>query len=78
MLWFVCFQMDPSFANSTFQSKITEAADIVVGTCYMVFGKPDFMVHMFIELLLCLVQQREINNFESQTCFWQATSFSVF
>jgi len=70
--------MDPSFANSTFQSKITEAADIVVGTCYMVFGKPAFMVHMFIELLLCLVQQREINNFESQTCFWQATSFSVF
>ncbi|XP_015710932.1 opsin-5-like [Coturnix japonica] len=31
-------QMDPSFANSTFQSKITEAADIVVGTCYIVFG----------------------------------------
>lgn len=56
--------MDPSFANSTFQSKITEAADIVVGTCYMVFGKSDFMVHMFIELLLCLVQQREVSNFE--------------
>ncbi|OXB81694.1 UNVERIFIED_CONTAM: hypothetical protein H355_008943 [Colinus virginianus] len=31
-------EMGPSFANSTFQSKITEAADIVVGTCYIVFG----------------------------------------
>ncbi|XP_010078962.1 PREDICTED: opsin-5-like, partial [Pterocles gutturalis] len=30
--------MGPSFGNSTFQSKITESADIVVGICYMVFG----------------------------------------
>ncbi|KAM6210557.1 opsin-5-like [Sarcoramphus papa] len=30
--------MGPSFSNSTFQSKITESADIVVGICYMVFG----------------------------------------
>ncbi|XP_074002964.1 opsin-5-like [Numenius arquata] len=30
--------MGPSFENSTFQSKITESADIVVGICYMVFG----------------------------------------
>ncbi|XP_009559983.2 opsin-5-like isoform X1 [Cuculus canorus] len=31
-------EMGPSFSNSTFQSKITESADIVVGICYMVFG----------------------------------------
>ncbi|KAM6087638.1 PREDICTED: opsin-5-like [Chlamydotis macqueenii] len=30
--------MRPSFENSSFQSKVTEAADIVVGICYMVFG----------------------------------------
>ncbi|XP_074753837.1 opsin-5-like [Athene noctua] len=30
--------MGPSFGNSTFQSKITESADIVVGICYVVFG----------------------------------------
>ncbi|XP_054049391.1 opsin-5-like [Rissa tridactyla] len=30
--------MGLSFGNSTFQSKITESADIVVGICYMVFG----------------------------------------
>ncbi|XP_068529060.1 opsin-5-like [Anas acuta] len=30
--------MGPFFSNSTFQSKITEEADIVVGICYMVFG----------------------------------------
>ncbi|XP_062424243.1 opsin-5-like [Rhea pennata] len=30
--------MGPSFVNATFQSKITEAADIVVGICYTVFG----------------------------------------
>ncbi|KAM6349418.1 opsin-5-like [Podargus strigoides] len=30
--------MGSSFGNSTFQSKITESADIVVGICYMVFG----------------------------------------
>ncbi|XP_064301516.1 opsin-5-like [Phalacrocorax carbo] len=30
--------MGSSFGNSTFQSKITESADIVVGMCYMVFG----------------------------------------
>lgn len=33
--------MGPFFSNSTFQSKITEEADIVVGICYMVFGKYD-------------------------------------
>ncbi|XP_006036624.2 opsin-5-like [Alligator sinensis] len=31
-------KMGSSFANATFQSKITETADIMVGTCYMVFG----------------------------------------
>ncbi|OPJ83407.1 opsin-5 [Patagioenas fasciata monilis] len=31
-------KMSPSFSNSTFQSKITESADIFVGICYMVFG----------------------------------------
>ncbi|XP_005153594.2 opsin-5-like [Melopsittacus undulatus] len=30
--------MGPSFGNATFQSKITETADIFVGVCYMVFG----------------------------------------
>ncbi|XP_061210807.1 opsin-5-like [Neopsephotus bourkii] len=30
--------MGPSFGNVTFQSKITETADIFVGVCYMVFG----------------------------------------
>ncbi|KYO26175.1 opsin 5-like 1 isoform B [Alligator mississippiensis] len=31
-------KMGSSFVNATFQSKITETADIMVGTCYMVFG----------------------------------------
>jgi len=36
--------MGPAFDNSAFQSKITESADIVVGVCYVVFGKYYLMI----------------------------------